>query len=168
MRLRGRQGSSFIELAVGLLALIPVVLVLFDLCVIVMGVQVNDSTCREAARVAASGNPLDAQSRAQIIVDRANSHASAVVSNFTLARVVSTVTAKDIAALGTFGGPITGSVSVETDVDVHPLVVQLVYTGKSPLHFRSKQTFPFTYVVPNTTPSSFVFPDAQRSSERRI
>jgi hypothetical protein len=160
MSLKRERGSSFIELATGLLALIPVVLVIFDLCMIVIGVQINDSTCREASRVAASGNPLQAQSRAQAIVDRANSRASGMVSNFVLANFTSTVTAADVAAVGTYGGPVNGTVTVETDVSIHPMVVQLVYTGKSPLHFRSQQSFPFTYVVPNTTPSSFLSPDS--------
>jgi hypothetical protein len=158
LSLRGKRGSSFIELATGLLVIIPIVLVIFDLCVIVMGVQINDSTCREAARVAASGNPLQAQSRAQTIIDRANSRASGMVSNFVLANFTSTVTAQDVAALGTYGGPVKGTVTVETDVSIRPLVVELVYTGKSPLHFRSQQSFPFTYVVPNTTQSSFLAP----------
>ncbi len=166
MGLRNNRGSSFIELATGLLALIPVVLVIFDLCIIVMGVQINDSTCREAARVAASGNPLQAQSRAQAIIDRANSRASGMVTNFVLANFASTVTAEDVAELGTYGGPVKGTVTIETDVSIHPIVVQLVYTGKSPLHFRSQQSFPFTYVVPNTTPSSLLLPESRKQLDR--
>jgi Flp pilus assembly protein TadG len=161
---RDKRGSSFVELGAGLIVLIPIVLVIFDLCAIVIGVQVNDSTCREAARVAASGNPLDAQSRAQAIIDRANLHASSFASNFSLASCVSTVTPQDVAALGTFGGPLTGTVTVQTDVSIHAFVVQLVYSGQSPLHFRSQQVFPFTYVVPNTTPTSFFAPAGRKSA----
>jgi hypothetical protein len=51
--------------------------------------------------------------------------------------------------LAQFGGPIQGSVTVQTQVDIRPFVVQFAYSGKSPLVFRSKQSFPFTYIVPN-------------------
>ncbi len=152
--LKSAKGSSLLELSVGLIVLIPVILVLFDLCVIVLNVQVNDSTCREAARVAASGNPLDAQARAMAIINRANSSPSSMLSNFTLVSLDSTVTAQDIAALGTYGGPVKGTVTVTTQVDVRPFIVQYVFSGKTPLHFNSKQSFPCTYLVPNTTPAA--------------
>lgn len=148
------HGSSLIELVLGLIALIPVVLVIFDLSVIAIAVQVNDSTCREAARAAATGNPLDAQTRAQTIINRANTNQSMLCSNFMLVSALSTVTPQDIAALGTFGGPVTGTVTVKTDVQVRPFIVQYAFTGKSPLHFQSQQSFPFTFQVPNTSTSS--------------
>jgi Flp pilus assembly protein TadG len=161
--LRRGKGSSLVELAVGLMALIPIVLVIIDLCVIIIAVQVNDSTCREAARVAASGSPLDAQTRAMTIIDRANLRQSGLFSNFTLISLVSTVSPQDLQALSTSGGPVKGTVTVETDVAVRPFVVQWVYTGQSPLHFRAQQSFPFTYVVP--TPTSWGFPDLEPSHE---
>jgi Flp pilus assembly protein TadG len=151
LKFRATKGSSLVELATGLLVLIPIVLVLFDLSVIVIAVQMNDSTCREAARVAASGNPLDAQTRAMAIISRANSRQVGMASNFTLVGLVSTVTAQDIQNVGSYGGPVDGTVTVETEVQVRPFVVQYIYNGQNPLHFRSKQSFPFTYVVPNTT-----------------
>jgi len=146
---RRRKGQSIVELAVGLMALIPIVLVIFDLAVIVIGVQVNDSTCREAARVAASGDPNDAQARAAAVVARANQRASGMLSNFVLVNVNNTVTAQQMLALQPYGGPVQGTVTVQTEVDIRPFVVQYAYAGKSPLTFRSQQSFPFTYVVPN-------------------
>ena len=131
------------------MALIPIVLVIFDLAVIVIGVQVNDSTCREAARVAASGDPNDAQARAAAVVARANQRASGMLSNFVLVNVNNTVTAQQMLALQPYGGPVQGTVTVQTEVDIRPFVVQYAYAGKSPLTFRSQQSFPFTYVVPN-------------------
>ena len=156
MRSRRSKGSSFVELAIGLMALIPIVLVVIDLCVIVIAVQVNDSTCREAARVAASGNPVDAQTRALAIIDRTNSRQSGMFSDFTLISLVSSVTPQDLQTLGTYGGPVKGTVQVETEVAVRPFVVQWV-TGHSPLHFRAQQSFPYTYVFPNP-PSSWLVP----------
>ncbi len=152
---RRSRGQSIIELAVGLIALVPIVLVIFDLAVIVIAVQINDSTCREAARVAASGQPKDQQSRAQAVVNRANARVQGMLSNFQLVGTpTSTVTQADATALGTYGGSLNGTVTVVTQVDVKPFVVQVVYNGKSPLQFRSQQTFPITYVVPNTSVSA--------------
>jgi len=151
-RVRKRRGQSIIELAVGLIALIPIVLVIFDLAVIVIAVQINDSTCREAARVAASGKPSDQQSRAQAVVNRANAKTAGMLSNFQLIGTpTSTVTQATADALAPYGGSLNGTVTVVTQVDVKPFVVQVVYNGSGPLQFRSQQTFPITYVVPNTS-----------------
>jgi len=154
-------GQSLIELVVGLLALIPIVLAIFDLAVIVIAVQMNDSTCREAARVAASGPPdtQDIQQRAGAIITRANKRASAMMSNFQLISATSTASSNYISGLQTsngqtFGGPVNGTVTVITEVDVRPFIVQWCYNGVTPLRFRSSQTFPITYVIPNTVGSA--------------
>jgi len=133
----------------GLIVLIPLILVLFDLSVIVLGVQLNDATCREAARVAALGDPTSCTTRAQAVINRSNNQGSSMLSNFQLITCSSTVSAADIAAMQPYGGPVSGTVSVTTKVDIRPFVVHLVYTGSSPLHFQSVQTYPFTYTVPN-------------------
>jgi|688.fasta_scaffold81398_2 hypothetical protein len=146
-----QKGQSIVELAVGLIALIPIVLVVFDLAVIVIGVQINDSTCREAARVAASGAPVDQATRAQAVIARANARAAGMLSNFKLVTnpPISTVTQAQADALKPYGGALNGTVTVQTEVEVRPFVVQAAYNGQSPLKFRSQQSFPITYVVPN-------------------
>ena len=157
MKKSRERGQSIIELSVGLMALIPIMLVIFDLAVIVIGVQINDSTCREAARVAASGDPMQAKARAAAVVVRANAKANGMLSNFTLTSVnalnantpPAAITQSDMDKLKPYGGSVQGSVTVQTEVDVKPFVVQMAYNGKSPLKFSAKQTFPFTYVVPN-------------------
>jgi Flp pilus assembly protein TadG len=148
------KGSSLVELVVGLIILIPIMLVIVDIGVIVIDVQINDSTCREAARVASTGNPIDAQARAMAIINRANKTPSSMLSNFRLVNLESTVSEADMQALSTYGGQVAGTVAVTTEVNVRPLVVQTVFSGKSPLHFYSKQSFPFTYVMPNTASST--------------
>src|SRR5262249_36644558 len=146
-------GEGIIELAVGLIVLLPVLLMIFDLVVVAITVQINDSTAREAARVASQGDPKQATQRAQAIVARANKQVSGLMSNFQLVSV--TFNPADILAqedaMGTYGGLLKGSVTVETQVDVRPFVVQYAYGGKSPIQFHSKQTFPLSYAVPNTT-----------------
>jgi hypothetical protein len=151
MRLR-KSGQSTVELVCGLIILVPLVLVLFDLAVIVIGVQVNDQTCRQAARAAASGDPASAQQRAQAVVARANQQGSSMLSNFILMPLAfnpATVQA-DALALVPYGGTVSGTVTVQTEVDIRPFIVPYVYNGGAPLKFRSSQTFPFTHVVKNT------------------
>jgi len=143
---------------VGVIVLIPIVLVLFDLAVIVLGVQTNDATCRDAARAAASGDPQNATARAQAIVSRANARSHGqIVSNFAMVgganvNIINQPTPQMEQTTGTMvnpGGPITGTVTVTTKVEIRPFVVQIVYTGQSPLIFQSRQTFPISYVVPS-------------------
>jgi Flp pilus assembly protein TadG len=153
LRRKRQKGQSIVELAVGLIALIPIVLVVFDLAVIVIGVQLNDSTCREAARVAASGKPSDQAARAAAVVARANQRSAGMLSNFIVVAGYpqSTVTQAqaDAPPYVPYGGALNGTVTVQTEVDIKPFVVQAAYSGKSPLTFRSQQSFPITYVVPN-------------------
>jgi hypothetical protein len=137
-------------LTAGLFLVVPIVLVLFDLAVIVMGVQINDSTCREAARMASKGDPTSSTNRATAVINRANNQGSSMLSQFYLISCNNTVTAADVTALQPFGGPVNGTVTVITEVDIRPFVVALVYQGGGPMKFRSSQTYPVTFVVPNT------------------
>lgn len=154
-RFNRRKGQSSVELCAGLLILVPLVLVLFDLAVIVIGVQVNDQTCRQAARSASSGDPASAQQRAEAIIARANQQGSSMLSNFTLSNFTlspSTILA-DTDALrftnGGFGGTVSGTVTVQTSVEIRPFIVPVVYSGGAPLVFTASQTFPFTFLVKN-------------------
>lgn len=149
---RKAKAQSLVELTVGLLVLVPIILIFFDLAVIVIGVQVNDQTCKQAARAASSGDPVSANQRAQAIVARANQQGSSMLSNFTLTATTfnpSTVIA-DRNALNPYGGTVSGTVTVSTTVDIRPFLVPYVYSGGAPLTFRSAQTYPFTFVAPNT------------------
>lgn len=155
MKRRKTRAQSLVELSVGLIALIPIILVIFDLAIIVIGVQMNDSTCREAARIAASGSPdqATATQRAQAVINRANNRASGMLSNFVLPPggvVLNGVNPTQQAQALQYGGSVSGTVTVTTQVTIRPFVVQMVYNGSNPLVFQSKQTFPFTYVYPST------------------
>jgi len=149
---RSRKAQSLVELCVGLLVLVPIILIFFDLAVIVIGVQVNDQTCKQAARAASSGDPVSANQRAQAIVARANQQGSSMLSNFTLTSTTfnPTTLIADRNNLNPYGGTVSGTVTVNTTVDIRPFLVPYVYSGGAPLTFRSAQTYPFTFVVPNT------------------
>lgn len=156
-----KNGASIIELAVGLAVILPVVLLLFDLGVVMMGVQINNSVCREAARVAAGGNPGDPsglENRAEAVIKRTNSSATGMLSNYRLIKPITTSPSQSainqqMNTLRGYGGPVSGTITVETEVDIRPFVVKYAYGGKDPLTFRARQTFPFTYMVPTTAVS---------------
>jgi hypothetical protein len=146
-----KRGQSLFEVSVALFLIVPVLLLVCDLAMIVIGVQANDSTCRDAARLAASGDPNTAKLRALAVIARANHNMNGFVSNFSLAKLDSTVTAAQLASLNPYGGTITGAVTVSTEVEVRPFLVHWLYSGKQPMTFHSRQSYPFTYVIPNTS-----------------
>jgi len=90
--------------------------------------------------------------RAQSVIARANSTSGGMVSDFQIVSVELTPpdAANQVLALQPYGGTINGTVTITSSVKVRPFVVQWVYSGGEPLTFRSRQSFPFTYVVPNT------------------
>jgi hypothetical protein len=94
---------------------------------------------------------VDQATRAQAVIARANARAAGMLSNFKLVTnpPISTVTQAQADALKPYGGALNGTVTVQTEVEVRPFVVQAAYNGQSPLKFRSQQSFPITYVVPN-------------------
>ena|ERR1700733_7950249 len=147
---RKRKGVTILEMVVGLIVVIPVMLLLIDLVLITLGVQINDHAAREADRLAASGDPTQALSRAQAVIDRLNKSSGGYVSKlnlksltFTPANLLTTE-----ASLIPYGGVIQGSVTVNTEVTITPIAISYVYSG--PFVFQSSQTCPVTYDVPNT------------------
>ena len=77
---RVRSGQSLAELAAGLMILVPVFLLVFDLAVCIIADTINENVCRDAARAASAGVPApftsfngttipaDAFQRAQAVV----------------------------------------------------------------------------------------------------
>jgi hypothetical protein len=146
-----RCGQSLLEVSLALVVIVPILVILCDLALVVLTVQANHSTCREAARLAASGDPSTANLRALAIIARANRSANGFISNFALDGLETTVKPAQLASLNPFGGTITGSVTASTHVELRPFLVQWLYAGKPLLIFHSRQSYPFTYVVPNTS-----------------
>src|SRR5437762_742308 len=85
MNRRRPSAQSLIEATIGIVVLVIVVITLIDLAMIIYGVSLNDSACGNAARASASGNPADAEHRAQAVLDQLNARqAGAIVSHFSL------------------------------------------------------------------------------------
>jgi len=149
-------GSSFIELCTGIAIMVPIILVLFDCAILIMGVEANDTNCRMAARAAAAGSPDDAKLRAQTIILDKNS-ALSMVSNSQLVEPVGVEvlsqpeTEKDLAKEREvcLGGPVIGTTTVTTQVQIRPLLIHRLYGGTSPITFTATHSFPISYTVPS-------------------
>jgi Flp pilus assembly protein TadG len=155
---RNRRGVTIIEMVVGLMVVIPIVLVIIDFIIMNLAQQINDSAAREADRLAASGDPNQAVSRAQCVLNRINQGVAGYVSQVTLKSVTfnpTTLLATET-ALVPYGGVVQGSVTVTTTVTVTPAVV--CYCCSGPFIFQASQTCPITYNVPNTAGGQVVPP----------
>ncbi len=140
-------GFSSLELVVTTMLFIPLTIFSLDLSIIVFGVQINNDTCKEIARVASSGAPANAQTRATAILNQRSRTTKSFIT-LKLADLRSTVTPDQAKALEPLGGPIDGSVTAMTEVQVRPLLIDKIING--PISFRASYTIPYTYVVPNT------------------
>ncbi len=145
---RQLNGSSLIELVCGLLLAIPVFILLFDSSMLVIGVQINEKVCREAARMAASGEPDSAEARASFVISQAAKESPSMIADLHLVCIENTAAPGDIKYAQLNGGSISGTVAVTTVVVVKSLVVHWFFPGQHYLNFSAKQGFPYTYVFP--------------------
>lgn len=157
------SAQSLIEVVVGIVALIPVVLVLMDMGIILLGVQENEWLCRNAARAAACGPPCEATSRAQTIVNESNARPNSLAaSNFLLdtpiaLQITSCPKAQFDQKTGigkTSGGPILGTTVVTTAVQIKPFVVHHIFGHGRPFIFKAQSACPISFVLPASAPSS--------------
>ena len=161
--MRRQTAQSLLEVIFGIVVLIPVVFVFLDLGIILLAVQQNETTCRNAVRAAASGAPAEAARRAKAIVDGSNIRSGGgIVSQFVLVPPVDVkVTSKPISQVDagtgsqiTAGGPILGTAQVTTEVEVRPFIVHLVCGGGQPLKFKVQHSCPLSYVLPASSRSA--------------
>lgn len=159
---RKSSGSSIIEMVAVVVLLVPFILALIDCGMIVIGVAINDSVCRDAARAAASGPPGDATVGDNRSVgpgkkphDRAIAVIKRIYDTKLPMKVRETIKATEsvrVVPPPMVGGAIDGDVSVTTTIDVYPPFVVGAIVGPGGIPLESKHNVPFTYVVPNTTP----------------
>ncbi len=153
---RRLSGQSLVELAAGVMVIIPVVLVLIDLTTIVLGVNMNNGICRDAARAASSGPPDKIQAgqpkqRAEAVVRKTAKPGGAVrVDN----NVVITETVREPVPTQPFGGPVDGEVTVQTTVHIYPPFIVSAVVGSGGMDFTTSQTFPYTWVMENAVASN--------------
>jgi hypothetical protein len=154
------RGQSLIEVTIGIVVLVPVLLFLTDFIFVLWGVQANDLVCRDAARAAAFGDPVDATARAQAVVESTADRQSLLVSPSILIPPVDVqvshepVVQFDPISHREFspGGPVTGTVTAVTEIEIRPFVMRIFTANTRKLTFRSHQKFPITYVSPVVHP----------------
>lgn len=155
------RGSSIIEMVSVVVLLVPFILALVDCGMIAIGVALNDSVCRDAARAAASGPPGDTTVGDNRNVgpgknphDRALAVVKRIYDTKLPMKVRETIKATEsvrVVPPPMVGGAIDGDVSVTTTIDVYPPFIVGAIVGPGGIPLESKHNVPFTYVVPNTT-----------------
>src|SRR5271170_7246860 len=126
---RKKTAVTVLEMVMGLMVVIPVILLLVDMTLITLSVQINDSAAHEAGRMAASGDPAQALSRAQCVIDRINQSSAGYVSNITLVSLTfspASVLATE-AGMVPYGGVVDGTVTVNTQAKITPILISYVY-----------------------------------------
>lgn len=154
----GQTGQSMSELAAGLIVAIPIILLLIDCVVLLIGVVTNDSACRDAARAAASGPPgsyLAGENRSVPASGAPRKRAEQVIkqvyhpSGYLKIKDEVNVTenVQDPVPEPAIGGAINGDVTVETTAEVYPpFLVGQIAGGK--VQIRKAETYSYTYVRP--------------------
>lgn len=158
-----QKGHALIESVMGMIVLMFAFFAVFDLFMIIWGAQMNATTCQAAARAAGRGDPGDAMVRAQAIVDRkGKSDDKALIANPQLFGPVQVSLTNMPRALRdpitgiafNPGGPVIGTVTVVTKTVIRPFVLSFLTPDQKTFSVRSEQTFPLTYIMPSTKPSS--------------
>jgi hypothetical protein len=147
---QSKNGTSIIELCCALLFAIPVFLIVFDFAMFAVGSQFNDKVCREAARLAASGDPHSANARANSVILEANDKKMGIIADLRLISVENTASGTDIKTAQLNGGSFNGTATVTTAVTVKSIMLHWFSPGHSYLTFQCKQSFPYTYVFPDS------------------
>jgi hypothetical protein len=139
-----RKGQSLVEMSAGLMIALPILLLIIEGVDIACGFQFNEQTCREAARVAANGDPAFAAERAKLIVARSNDEKSWMVENERLVSVTNLGNPMNVQP--SLGSTPFATVEVVTAVDIKTNFIFLIMPGQKFLTLTSKQSFPYTYV----------------------
>ncbi len=144
LNLRNSHGSA-IEMVAAIVVIIPILLCLFDIGVMLVTAQVNDSTCRNIARIASSGEPQDVRTRVEAAIDRAKVNNS-IMTNLRLDSGYPMNDALVALNKGAVTGPVNGKVTVRIAVDVHPPFLISHVMQDQAITMHAEQTYPYTYV----------------------
>lgn len=161
----GTRGQVTVETIAGLMVLIPIFLALYDCIVVLLAFTFNEDACRNAARAASTVTATSsalaqtaAQDRANsIIKNREKRYAQTKMPNgdpFIEGPKLKTCTISNFKAPDEFGGPIGGTVSVQTEVKVN-LPVAIAGVTPTNVTFLASSAFPLTGQVnrdPNQVP----------------
>jgi len=146
------RGQSLVELTMGICVLVPLVIIVVDLVMLIIGSELNDNLCREAARIAATGDPAAATSRALATVLANDNRSSSIVNGFRLfdVKLFPNNIVAQTSSLQPYGGTVIGTVTVSTIANINTFAVKWLFNKGQAIAVSSTRTCPFTYVVPNT------------------
>jgi hypothetical protein len=152
-----RSGQSLVEATCGLVVITAIVTALVDLAIVIYGVSLNQWVCRNAASAAAAGNVSEAECRAKAAID----HSSGIGLGTVISRsklilpVEVNLTSEPMARwnpetekMSNPGGMVTGTITVETQVEIKPIAMGFIFRRSEALIFRSFQSFPIHYIAP--------------------
>lgn len=158
--LRSEKGQSLAELGAGMMVFVPIILLLIDCAIIMIGVSTNEALCRDAARAASSGPPgiLVSGNHAVSTGGLPYKRALAVVKDIYklggMVKVKETLQVKEDLReplpQNPQGGPVIGQVTVETTVDVSPPFLIRIFVENGIYEFKNTQSYPYTYVMPSS------------------
>jgi hypothetical protein len=149
MRIVNSKGSLSVELVAGLVVVVFIALCIIDLTGLACAAQYNFVVCTEAAQVAASGPPDQADLRASAVVNRSGgTNNSLVVWKLVMPQPPQvSLAGSTINQLEQSGGPVVGTVIVSTKIDVNMRVLGPLL-GQDTVTLVANRTFPFTYCYP--------------------
>lgn len=147
------QGQLMIEMTVGMIALLPVILCIFDLIVVVIGVTVNDAACRELARAASMGSPAQYLDRANAVAQKHPFYQlRGAVGNLRVIKEQSSNSSQK-SPDDKIGEVASGTVTITSQLDVYPpFIIGAIHkqiTGSSVIPSIARQTMPYSYAVAN-------------------
>ena len=146
-KLRKNQGSSLFEMTAVIAIIVPFLSVAAtSVTLLLTAANLNDNLCRQAARCASIGPPdavckgAPAKSVGQLLASLSRENPFITISP----KVFVSETVQQPIPRQPYGGPIDGSVTVITTVNVHlPLLSQL----QQKVSWQSRSTVPYTWVM---------------------
>jgi len=154
---RQQAGQQAVELVAGLFVIISIVLACMDIGTLFTGAALNESLARDAARAASTGPPgqmvagvdraVDAKQppyqRASAAIEKAKPN----TSSFALADMIHvTETVEKPLPTLPYGGPVTGTVTVQTTMLVRPRFLLPIVHSEA-IALNASATFPYTWVM---------------------
>jgi hypothetical protein len=154
-----KSGHSLLEASFGLIVIYAIGIALVDLAVGIYAISLNDSVCRNAADVAASGNPNEAERRVRMSIEQSGNGIGKLISPPQLILPLDVaITSEPIARrnpdtdlLFNPGGLVTGNITVRTQIEIRPFAMDMILPKHGVLVFQSSQSSPIHYVMPPGT-----------------
>jgi hypothetical protein len=145
---RRRKGQYLVEFTVVSAAFVPIFMLFADSYSIFSALHLNETACRNAARIAASGEPRLVLARAYQTVEDASANLNGETS-ITLVSAGTTVSKPQLDKLCPFGGQTMGTVTVTTAVKTKLLLLGWFLGPQRELRLLKTIAVPSTYIVPN-------------------